>query len=219
MGPVHEPLLHKGEVTPMTTKFWSPMWGLWQVDINIQWSVPPSVHYEQPLVSLPTSNPISWHRLATWQLTCKVIQKSISFTEKMWVNIWQFSKQLTTQHVTVYVCCHHKLCASLQLCVLGERTLPSYHWGMPWSVARWSIVFPGGTMAVDWLLTKEERKQPILGRTVCLDREVASDTTWDIMQICNVNSAHGVSESDICKCQGHVTFWVPGAWTLVIIKP
>ena len=66
-------------------------------------------------------------------------------------------------------------------------------------------------MAVDWLLTEEERKQPILGRNVCLDREVASDTTRNVMQICNVNSAHGVNESDISECQGHVTFQVPGA--------
>ena len=54
-----------------------------------------------------------------------------------------------------------------------------------------------------------------------LDREVASDTTQDAMQICGMNSAHRVSESenisevpgarDVLKCQGHVTFQIPGA--------
>ena len=49
------------------------------------------------------------------------------------------------------------------------------------------------------------------------------------MQICDVNSAHRVSESenisevpgacDILKCQGHVAFQVPGEQALVIIKP
>ena len=131
------------------------------------------------------------------------VQKSISFTEKWWVNIQQFSKWPTTQHVTVCACCHHRLCASIQLCVPGERTLPSYHQGMLWSMARQSIVFPEGTTAIDQLLTEEGRKQPILGRTVCLDREVASDSTQDAMQICDMNSA---GESDI--------FEVPGAWDI-----
>ena len=31
---------------------------------------------------------------------------------------------------------------------------------------------------------------------MCLDREVASDTTQDVMQICGVNSAHKVSKSE-----------------------
>ena len=44
----------------------------------------------------------------------------------------------------------------------------------------------GGMMAVDWFLTREVRKQPIPGRTVCLDREVSSDTTRDVMQICSM---------------------------------
>ena len=71
-------------------------------------------------------------------------------------------------------------------------------------------------MAVGQLPTREERRQPILGRTMCLDREVASDTTQDVMQICSVNSAHRVSKSenisevpgarDILECQGHMTF-------------
>ena len=61
-------------------------------------------------------------------------------------------------------------------------------------------------MTIDWLLTEEERKQPILGRTVHLDGEVVADTTHDVIQICNMNSANGVSESDIFECQGHVTF-------------
>ena len=39
--------------------------------------------------------------------------------------------------------------------------------------ARQSIVFPGGMTAIDWLPTEEERKQPIPGRTVYLDSEVA----------------------------------------------
>ena len=66
------------------------------------------------------------------------IAKIISFAEKRQVNIWQFSVQPTAQHVTVYAHCHHKLCTSLQLCVLGERTLPSYHRGMLWSIPRQS---------------------------------------------------------------------------------
>ena len=61
-------------------------------------------------------------------------------------------------------------------------------------------------MAIDWLPTEEDRKQPILGRTVHLDGEVASDTTHDVLQICDMNYARGVSESDIFYCQGHVMF-------------
>ena len=38
---------------------------------------------------------------------------------------------------------------------------------------------------------------------MCLDREVASDTTQDVMQICGVNSAHKVSKSEnISKVPG-----------------
>ena len=128
---------------------------------------------EPPVVSLPTSNTISWHRLATQWPTCKVVQKTISFAEKRWVNIPQFSKWLTTWHVTVYACCHHKLCASLQLCVSGESALPSYHQGTSWSMARWSIVFPGGMTAVDQLPTGEERKTTHPGKD-CMLRQRGS---------------------------------------------
>ena len=72
---------------------------------------------------------------------------------------------------------------------------------------------------------REETNHP---RKDCAPRgEVASDTTCNVMQICNMNSAHGVSESDIFKCQGHMTVLkcqrhgtlLPGAQTLMIIKP
>ena len=59
-----------------------------------------------------------------------------------------------------------------------------------------------GSMAIDWLPTEEERKQSILGRTVCLEREVASYTNHNVMQICNVDSAHGVGKSDILSGRG-----------------
>ena len=80
---------------------------------------------------------------------------------------------LTAWCVTIYACCHHKLCASLQLCVSGERTLPSYHQETSWSIARWSIVFPGGTMAVDQLPTRQEREATHPGKD-CAPRQRGS---------------------------------------------
>ena len=131
-----------------------------------------------------------------------------------------YSKWLTTQHVTVYASCHHKLCASIQLynCMYWEDSAQLPLWDIM-VCGRWSIVFPGGTVGVDWLPTREERKH-ILGRTVCLDGEVASDTTWDVMQICSVKLAHGVSKSanismpgacDISMPEACDIFKVPGA--------
>ena len=206
MGAVHEPSLPMGEVKPMTT--------------NLAPNVGPMV-CGHPVITLPSSTPISWYRAAAQHLTSKVTQKSISLTEKQQLNIWHFTGTWLPnfrQHSTVTLCA-----LSIQTVPVDEgedsaKITIRGHWGP--------------CQAIHCVLRRNNSRRPDFMRRKTHPRRTATPKErGNLRHPCGsrsavfVNSAHRVSTSvniqkcpgacDHSICQGHVTFWMPGAWTFV----
>ena len=147
-------------------------------------------------------------------------KKTISFAEKRWVNVQQSSKWLTTWHVTVYAHYHQRLCIFPSECIGREDSvqLPSGD-----IVVHGKVIncIPRGNNS-SRLTSDKGREKTTHPRKDCAPRQRGSSRyhpRYHADMQCKPCSLGEQKWKTFLKCQGHMTFWVPEAWALVIVKP
>ena len=131
-----------------------------------------------PVTSLPSSITISWYRAAAQHLTCKVIWKSSSLTEKQCVNVWhspgaQLPNLRQQSAVALSMCIANATCVCMWrggLCLIYKQ-----------GTLRSLVNDPVCSRGEQWWKANFPRRKLIPGGLWHLDkREVASDTLEDL---------------------------------------